>query len=150
MKLLTDKVAMRRAAMNLLARREHSRGELLQKLMSRVDDQMLLQEVLARLQEDHLLSDIRFAENYIRYRCNRGFGPQRIKMELQTKQVAEEIVAEYLPTHYDDWLDSLRAAWHKKFGPDKPSDYADKMKQMKYMQNKGFYPEHIKQFFAEL
>jgi len=141
---------MRRAAMDLLARREHSKGELLHKLGARVEDQNLLQAVLSQLETDNLLSDIRFVENYIRYRRNRGVGPLRIQAELQTKQVNEGIVAEFLSKDYDDWFDSLAAAWQKKYGPDKPKDYQEGMKQKRFLHGKGFYPEHINRFFAEL
>ncbi len=133
--------------MDLLARREHSRGELMQKLGEKVEDRDLLAMVLDALQQQGLLSDSRFAENYIRYRRRKGFGPLRIKMELKTKHVSDEIIEQLLSSGYNDWLDSLTMVWQKKFGPDKPSDYTIKAKQMRFLQNKGFSPEQINLFF---
>ena len=46
--------------MDLLARREHSRQELLQKLQRRVEKPALLEESLDSLVMDNLLSDERF------------------------------------------------------------------------------------------
>ena len=69
-------------AMDILARREHSRKELFTKLSSHFPDYIdQLDDVLDQLKEGHLQSDQRFAEAFVRSRVNRGQGPQRLIAE---------------------------------------------------------------------
>lgn len=77
------KHSLNERAMNLLARREHSVTELKNKLLKANFDIDDIYEVIARLTETGLQSDERFAENYLRYRSQRGFGFQRIRLELK-------------------------------------------------------------------
>lgn len=91
--------------MDLLARREHSRGELARKLQDRFPeaDPESVDEVLARLAEENLQSDRRFAEEYVRMRMRRGFGWLHIRADLQAKGVDEDIIAALSRTD-DEWL----------------------------------------------
>ena len=61
-------VEVRRAAMNLLARREHSFIELIEKLSRRFPDRDFLSSSLRVLTEQNLQSDERFAESFINAR----------------------------------------------------------------------------------
>lgn len=97
----TDKLrlALRRRAMDLLARREHTRHELGNKLSvafqkAEQDTQIvasLIPEVLDKLEQDKLLSDSRFTEAYVNGRLNRGYGPQYIRHGLRQKRVDGEL-----------------------------------------------------------
>ena len=58
---------VRLAAMNLLARREHSRYELRNKLKRRYPDEVVIDEQLDRLVDERLLCDARFAEARTRF-----------------------------------------------------------------------------------
>ncbi len=70
---MSDKKTVRLKAMDLLARREHSVVELLEKLGQRFPDQAaLMEEVVAGLRAEGLQSDRRFAESYARLRLDRG------------------------------------------------------------------------------
>lgn len=84
---------VRRAAMDFLARREHSRYEILCKLTRRLGDNPdLFEQEVGKLTNEGLQSDRRLAEAFIRARTNRGQGPVKIKMELRNKQVSDEII----------------------------------------------------------
>ena len=65
---------LRRAAMDYLARREHSIYELKQKLFIKYPDSTLedLENALDELRSENLQSDHRFAECYVRYRKSKG------------------------------------------------------------------------------
>ncbi|MCB1644681.1 MAG: regulatory protein RecX [Pseudomonadales bacterium] len=77
---------IRRAAMDLLARREHSRLELHEKLSRRFAGcQELIQSETEKLTAEGLQSDARLAEAYVRARSNRGQGPRKIRMELRQR-----------------------------------------------------------------
>jgi regulatory protein len=77
------------SALNLLARREHSRMELTQKLKLRNFSENEISQTIEQLTQQDLQSDKRFAECYMRSRAEKGFGPVRIKFELREKGVDE-------------------------------------------------------------
>lgn len=99
-------VALRRRAMDLLARREHSRAELVAKLRNRFAEADLdaIDSVLDKLAAENLQSDRRFAEEYLRMRMRRGFGWLHIRAELQTRGVADPIISD-LARPDEEWLE---------------------------------------------
>ena len=70
---------IRIAAMDFLARREHSRRELRQKLLRRFKAPELIDTQLNRLTEENLQSDSRYAGSFLRQRIHPGapFGNRR-------------------------------------------------------------------------
>ncbi len=70
---------IRKKAMDLLARRDHSEQELRRKLKSREYDADTIDEVLQELISDRLQSDERFTEAYVNHRFNAGVGPLKIR-----------------------------------------------------------------------
>ena len=69
----TGLIEVRVAAMDLLARREHSQRELRTKLERRFPPEQV-DETLQTLAAEGLQSDSRFAEAYVRQRSQRGYG----------------------------------------------------------------------------
>ena len=142
-----QKSLLRRAAIDLLARREHSRKELLNKLRSRAEllDELeeVLEEVLDRLEQDGLFSDERFAESFVRSRIGRGHGPMRIRQELRQKGIENELCALAIEAADADWYELARACRERKFGTGKPKDYRERAKQMRYLQYRGFSMDAI-------
>ena len=100
---LETPVAIRRSAMDLLARREHSYAELQRKLRQRGAPSDLAEIELDRLVEDGLLSDERFCEAYIYARSQRGYGPARLREELRQRGVSESLVERSLAEADQDW-----------------------------------------------
>ena len=86
--VLEDLTAIRRSAMDLLARREHGRVELTRKLRQRGACPEMIDIALDRLTEEGLLSESRYLESYIRYRARSGYGPLRIREELNQRGLA--------------------------------------------------------------
>src|SRR5476649_1755150 len=80
--VLDTPVAIRRTAMDLLARREHGRVELTRKLRQRGALPELIEPALDRLTEEGLLSESRYLESFVSYRARSGYGPLRIREEL--------------------------------------------------------------------
>ena len=108
-------LTLRRAAMDLLARREHSRAELQEKLQRKFPENSdAFTAVLDQLAEDGLLDDARFTEAYIRYRRTRGVGPLLIRQELRQKGVEGATLEAALDLQADDWLESLLTLVDKK------------------------------------
>ena len=139
--------SIRNTAMNLLARREHSANELIQKLKQRDFEQNEILRAIEELQADNLQSDARFAESFINQRVNAGYGPIRIRHELRQKGVAEELVDAILE-HFDGkWQELMLQQKIRKFGAEIPDEYAQKMKQARFLQNRGFSPESVMRLF---
>jgi len=83
--------ALKRRALGLLARREHSRAELARKLGPHAASTEALEALLDAFVEKRLLSDARYAEERARVLA-RKYGSARIRQDLKAKGVAPEIV----------------------------------------------------------
>jgi regulatory protein len=139
--------SIRVVAMDLLSRREHSTYELTRKLKKRDFDMDAIETALDRLQQDNLLSDSRFIESIVNSRVNAGFGPFKILYELRQKGISTEQAEDYLSGLSVDWEPLMAVQRSKKFGPDLPVDYKEKMKQARFLQNRGFSPESVMRLF---
>jgi len=139
--------AIRSKALDLLARREHSRSELLQKLLERGFLENEIINVLDTLKKEGLQSDARFVECYISSRSRKGFGPVRIAMELRARDVEDELIKLGLQNEELDWIELAASVRQKKFGTKIPKDFNDKMKQMQFLQYRGFTSDQIKECF---
>ena len=126
------------SAMNMLARREHSVFELTRKLQQKDFPFELIQEVIERLVADNLLSDERYAEAYVRMRSARGFGLQRIRMEMNERGIASELISEAIEQSDVDWHALALEVRYKKFGEQPAEELALRAKQMKFLQYRGF------------
>ncbi len=133
--------------MDLLAYREHSRKQLADKLAQRGYDADDIEATLESLQADNLLNDERFAESYLHQRMLKGFGPLRIRHELSEKGIGDDIIRLQMEGHADAWLELMQQQREKKFGPLIPEDYREKMKQARFLQNRGFSPESVMRLF---
>ena len=136
---------LRRRAIGLLARREHSRAELARKLAAEGTPEEI-ETVLAQLEAEGLLSDARFAESWLRSRGDR-YGAARLRQALRTKGIAGEIVETPLATLADEF-ERARAVWAKKFGM-APTDARDWARQARFLQGRGFAAEVIRRLLKE-
>lgn len=133
--------------MNLLARREHSQDELFRKLSLKKFAQDEIKTALAKLCAEGLLSNTRFAENYIHARSIRGYGPLRIRAELLEKGLTEEVIEHHLNIADNAWLVQIRSVWQKRFKGRVPSDFKTQSQQMRFLQYRGFTQDQIKSIF---
>jgi regulatory protein len=134
---------LRRAAMDLLARREQSEKELFTKLKRRSEDNALIHIVINQLQEDTLQCDRRFSESFFRSLVNRGIGPIRIRNEFRTKGVSADLVDEVFQEMDEsiNWFVIAEAVVIKKFGGLEFSDEKDKAKCLRFLAYRGFSSE---------
>jgi len=130
--------------MQFLARRDHSRAELRGKLQSYIQAeerfQQLAPEDLDRLLDDLTargwLSDARTASQLVHKKRSR-FGTQRITHELRQKGIPEELINAELHALKEGELETAYRVWEKKFGA-MPKDAAEKAKQIRFLQTRGF------------
>lgn len=140
---------VRLAAMNLLARREHSQQELHRKLVNKGFDSAEIKSDLSRLAEEGLLSDERFTEAFINSRLRLGSGPVKIAMELQQRGVAESLVKDYLDERDPKWSKRAMEVREKKFGCSRPADFKERARQMRFLQYRGFTMQQIQSAVGE-
>ncbi|HEY2460173.1 MAG TPA: regulatory protein RecX [Candidatus Acidoferrum sp.] len=77
-------------ALRALMRRAHSIADLKKKLMRRTDNELLIQVVIARLKENHLIDDARYAQQFARQRTElRKQGKFRVARDLRARGVPE-------------------------------------------------------------
>lgn len=141
---MTEAGDIRLAAMNLLARREHSLQELRRKLRRRFENHSLVEEQLQRLADESLQNDMRFTESFLHQRIRRGVGPLRLVSELRERGITEEDSRLALDAMVEDWSALAESVLKKKFGEDPPVDIRDKARRARFLQYRGFSSEHFR------
>lgn len=141
--MLDTPVSIRRAAMNLLARREHGYVELSRKLRLRGAETEMIDVELQRLMDDGLLSEERYVESYIRSRANAGRGPMRIREELAQRGLVRELVESALAEADIDWQAQMQDLWQRRF-TGQVADLKDKAKQSRFLAQRGYAVEDIR------
>jgi regulatory protein len=138
---------IRLAAMNLLARREHSFHELLEKLAARypdLDPAAALRPALERLRDEGLQSDERFALAYVRYRSSRGMGPLRIRAELQPRRLEAGVLEQALAQEELDWDLLCEQAFLRKFSPRPGADLKEQQRWQRFLLQRGFGHDQVR------
>ena len=138
-----DPKAARKAAMDYLARREYGQHELEQKLIAAGFEVVVSTSAVAQLTKDGLQDDRRFIDNFVQSRVSQGKGPVRIRQELAERGLNSSLIGEALAAGDTDWLALAREVRQKKFGPETPSDFPQKARQMRFLQYRGFESGHI-------
>ncbi|MDR2306143.1 MAG: recombination regulator RecX [Paucimonas sp.] len=141
--VLDTPVAVRRAAMDLLARREHGRVELTRKLRQRGAADELIEPALDRLAEEGLLSEARYLESFIRYRASAGYGPARIREELGQRGLNRGDIDQALRESEVEWTVRLQEVWQRKFAGQRPLDPRSRAQQTRFLAYRGFSLEMI-------
>jgi regulatory protein len=138
-----DPGAVRAAAVTLLARRDFAHRELHEKLTARGFDAASVTAVLAELSGERLLDDERYAQNYVSFHARRGQGPVRIAADLRQHGLAGESIEAALASGLD-WHALARSARVARFGPKPPGSWAEKARQARFLQYRGFSSDHIR------
>lgn len=133
----------RKKAMDFLARREYGQSELIGKLVDKGFDRDVAQRAIVKLAEEGLQSDRRFAESFVQSRINQGKGPVRIRLDLGQRGTNEAAIEIALQDAAANWRELAREIRYKKFGRARPADFKAKAKQMRFLQYRGFEPDHI-------
>lgn len=141
-------IRLRRAAMDYLARREHSFHELTVKLESKFPDFDKTDDIfpaLSKLQKEGLQSDQRFLEAFIRYRRNKGNGPLKINSELYHKGVDSSMVKAELYGEDHDWFECCQRALEKRFKVLDTSSQKEVQRCHRFLAQRGFESEMIRE-----
>ena len=140
----------RNVAMDLLARREHSRLELLGKLARRFGDDTSgngLEAAIDALATEGLQSDERFAISFTRERLHRGHGPRRIRVELQRRGVDDMLIdtalAEVPAEEETTWNAQARRVLAKRFGDTPARDFSEHARRLRFLEQRGFSTQQM-------
>ncbi|QKJ88355.1 Regulatory protein RecX [Paramixta manurensis] len=147
-------------ATRILAMRDHSEAEFRRKLTLSFERAAAyrheepeviapeeIERVVAWCHEHGWLDDVRFAERFVVGRGRKGYGPQRIRMELGQKGIGREMIEAALDAAETDWAEQAFAVAERKFGLPLPTEWKEKAKVQRYLLSKGFFMEDIQSIF---
>jgi len=127
---------LRERALRLLARREHSRAELVRKLEQAGFDAGDIQSLLDEFEQKSWLSDQRFAESYVADHRARA-GSIKLAYDLRQRGVSDSIIEAVLSDNRESEIDRAREVWEKKFGA-LPANAHKRARQIRFLQGRGF------------
>ena len=135
--------------MRMCARSERSSGDAL-RLMKRwgvADDDA--RKVLARLQSERFIDDVRYAEAFVRDKLNlSGWGAYKIKMSLRAKGVSREVIEEVVAPMIEatDMTERLEEIMQRKMRTLKySSPYDAKTKLIRFAASRGYDMEQARE-----
>ena len=138
-----ERLAIRKRAMSMLARREHAPAELAAKLAKRGHANNDVVPVIDALIDDGLLSETRYADAVVASHARRGIGPVRVRADMMSAGVAESEIDRALAEAEIDWPALAQSVRVKRFGSALPEDFPAKAKQMRFLQQRGFAGDDI-------
>ena len=140
-------------AVRILAVRDHSEQELRRKLSAPVMGKNGPEEidataedydrVIAWCYEHHYLDDDRFASRFLASRGRKGYGPARIRQELNQKGVARESIEKAMRDCDSDWCALAKKQAIRKYGEPLPREFSEKVKIQRFLLYRGFLMEDI-------
>ena len=138
-----------RRALGLLARREHSRAELVGKLVRAGHGRAEAERVVEDLSARGLVCDARFAEALYRSRVAGGSGPFRIRRDLETRGVEAAVIDRFVDPEDPEWESRARRAREKRFGVAPPGSREEALRQSRFLQGRGFTRRQIHRALEE-
>ncbi|MEQ5800897.1 regulatory protein RecX [Halomonas sp. H10-9-1] len=138
-------------AVRLLARREYSRAELVERLAAKGHAADSIAGCLDDLAERGLQSDARFAESFLRSRIFRGQGPVRIRLEMERRGLGRETVHEAFVASEQageaDWYALACAALVRRFTA--PGDTPrERARRERFLAGRGFDFDQVRHALA--
>mgnify|MGYP005841522215 CR=1 FL=1 len=133
----------RAVALRLLARREHSRLELDQKLRQRKFEYSVIEQVLDEYEANGWLSNERFADVFAGQRFDQGHGPLKIQAELQRRGI-QAPPHWFLAMTHEQWVERAVQVRDRRFGlADIREDWQEKGRQGRFLAGRGFATEQV-------
>lgn len=120
-------------AIEFLARREHTRMELEEKLAKREFPAEAIEIAIDSLAQRGWQSDERFAELFIEQRANKGKGPRLVRHELTKRGISSSLAYDAMRDTEVDWEEVANRTVARRFTAD--ADYA---KMRRFLESRGF------------
>lgn len=139
--------SLRERALRHLARREHSRAELLRKLAPH-GSSAEIEAVIERLGELGLQSDLRFAQAFVRSKAAR-FGLDRLREEMRRRGLERDLIEAALASEeLESETERGRKVLQRRFQC-APADAREWARQARFLQSRGFSTELIRKLLKE-
>lgn len=136
--------------LRLLARREHSQLELLNKCLLKGFNKNVCLAVIDDLAERGWQSNDRYAESYAKSRMQKGFGPVAIAYELSQNGIHDVNLDIIIETVAGSWLDLIEQVYHKKYHHSIFMSRNEWAKCYQFLMQRGFPSALINTFFQQL
>ncbi|HIX62600.1 MAG TPA: recombination regulator RecX [Candidatus Halomonas stercoripullorum] len=140
-------------AIRLLARREYSRAELMQRLTLRAHAPDVVTACLDELAESGLQSDQRFTESFLRSRVMRGQGPLKIRGELERRGIERDLIAATLSAAEQsgevDWYALAATTLARRFN-DTGSSPRERARRERFLASRGFSFDQVRHALEQL
>jgi len=134
----------------LLARREHSQKELLNKLLVKGYAKDDILAVIEELAQQGWQNDSRYAESYARHRIQKGYGPIFITYELRKNGVNTVNLEDIVQKAAGSWMDLLELVYTKKYNHDTLLDPGEWARRSRFLMQRGFSGTMISALFDHL
>ena len=129
--------------MSWLSRRDFCSAELTARLAARGFEPQTVQTCLEELRQRHYLDDERYARQFVSTHARRGQGPVRIRHELTELGLSGEAAERALEEH-GGWVEQARDVRARRFGQLLPQDWAERARQARFLQYRGFSNDDIR------
>lgn len=130
-------------AVGLLARRDHSRQEIRQKLLVKQFDQLDIDKALDECEASGYLDDTRYARLLLRSHIAKGHGKSRVQQALIQKGVSKEITSCVLEQSDCDWFELAREKAIKKYRSSPIENPKEKAKRIRFLLGQGFSYDEV-------
>ncbi|MGR9072864.1 MAG: regulatory protein RecX [Gammaproteobacteria bacterium] len=145
-----DEHEVRRTCFRLLARRDYSKFELISKLKTKGFCRDEIERVVLQLSMEGWQSDQRFAEGFVRQQLDKGCGPIRLRYELRKRGIDDDLIEDCINRIAIDWVEILAFVYKKKYFHGKKLTRQEWAKRVRFMMQRGFYNETIKDLARNL
>lgn len=135
-------------AMRLLARREHSKYELVQKLLQRDIGFAIAQQTALECERQNLLCEQRFATMLARNCIYKGQGPLRLQAEFKRHRLQIDI--QRLCAELEiNWRQQIETVYAKKYAGSSADSPKQKAKRQRFLYSRGFNSELIQSLWSK-
>lgn len=129
---MTDRVDAETCVLRLLSRRDHSTGELREKLHKRGFSAEVIEAVVADCVACGQVDDDAFARHQAAVLVEQGWGPIQIRERLVRHGIERDHAAATLNELEVDWVTRARARVAQKYGTLEPGDHERAFRHLTY------------------
>ena len=142
--------AIKQVCIALLANREHSKKDLLNKLLAKGFREESVLPVIEQLVKEGWQCDLRYAESYTRYRLLKGYGPSYINYELRKNGVNHFDLEPVVIKNVGSWLELAEKVYLKKYDDEVFLERNEWAKRSRFLMQRGFTSNTINTLFDHL
>lgn len=136
--------------LRLLARREHSQKEIVQKLQLRGFQVQEVEPVLADFVKRNWQDDVRYTDSFVRQRLSSGYGPMRIHYDLQQRGIQNVDLDALADQYVEGWQQLLYTVYQSKFDDQTVLSQKEWLKRCRFLLQRGFSHDMINALRTEL